>query len=259
MRIPTSYNRITLRQLIEVHKILSKGLKDYDENIAIAAYFTSKTPEQIEALDYDQSVKLVNQVRKLKASKPNESIKKIIWIKGIPYKAITDIEKFSKKRFERFVRLTDVHQRAALLYKPLFSSSKLTSQGNYKNKEHHEWESLAEKLLDQKVNDIYGAVFFLRKSVEKIMSGYRSLFNIGKPDNKPPHEQLGPGSEWKHFTSFYGWYWSTNMITQNDPFKEDLLDEWNVRSFFFRLQFENDKARTENKEAQLIANANRRP
>lgn len=41
------------------------------------------------------------------------------------------------------------------------------------------------------------------------------------------------------------------MITQNDPFKEDELMTWNVRSFLFRLQFENDKARTEARELEL--------
>lgn len=179
MRIPTSYNQLTVRQLIECGKIISKGLKDYDENIHLAAYLTSKSVEEIECLPYDQLFKLTNKVSKIKLSTPNPRVKRLIWIKGIPYKPITDINKFSAKRYLHLVTQTDLHKRASICFTPIWKGRDI--KGNYQDpKTDYAWDDLAESILDCKVKDVYGAVFFYARIWKRLQPVIQTCLELNQ-------------------------------------------------------------------------------
>lgn len=38
----------------------------------------------------------------------------------------------------------------------------------------------------------------------------------------------------------YGWWWTTKVMCDFDPFKEDLIYKWNIRRFYNQLVFMQD-------------------
>lgn len=176
MGIPTSYNKLTVRQFLGCVEICKKGLKDYDENIELVAYLLNKPVEEIESMTYEQTIKLTNRASRLKASKPSTRVRKYLFVKGRIYKAVTDVKHFSAQRFLHYETNPELHKRASALYIPIFS--KLTFNGSYKDSAVHQWDALAEAFLDLKVSQISGVVFFyLRKwkRLSPIMEAYMKL------------------------------------------------------------------------------------
>lgn len=88
--------------------------------------------------------------------------------------------------------------------------------------------------------------FFLFQSVHNLERPYADLFGTSDGEDKPPHERTK-----SKLITHYGWYHILNIVTDNDPFKEEELMKWNVRRLLNRLMYLKDKASIEAWEAEL--------
>jgi len=173
MRIPTSYNQITLVKYQECYNLINS--KDEDKWIKILAILSNKSIEEIENLPADKLIKYSHSLKFLSNPDINTKPKKYIGIKGKLFKAtlaITDLSTAQGIDIKTFLKpignksqdelsIVNAHLILASIYKPLkWMRFKYDPINHSKN---------AELFKQVKMGDISGTLFFYSNVWERWM------------------------------------------------------------------------------------------
>jgi len=173
MGVPISYDSMTVRQFIEVKDVERKYSDLLEMRMALVSYFTKKDAE---TLDLNVLKWQLFKVDSLLASQPNTNVKDVIWINGRRYKTFADVTKLSRVQTKLIVDQavtakelakngqgdSNLHRLLGLVY----LRAKIGSNPEFDVKT---WDDVSEDMLDAKVGDVYGAVFFYSNVLEKLM------------------------------------------------------------------------------------------
>lgn len=172
MGVPISYNKLTVRQFIEAKKIELAHTDILNKRMALVSHFTGKDAE---TLDLNILKWQLAKVDMLLTSDINTKVKEVIWIKGKRYKTFADVTSLSKTQTKLIVDQavtakelakngqgdSNIHRLLGLIYlrakigtKPEFNVST--------------WDDISEDMLDAKLGDVYGAVFFYSNVLKKL-------------------------------------------------------------------------------------------
>jgi len=173
MRLPKSYNDVTLGQYQECYNLINS--KDEDKWIKILAILSNKSVEDIENLPADKLIKYANSLKFLSNPDINTKPKKYIGIKGKVFKAtlaITDLSTAQGIDIKTFLKpignktqdeitIQNAHLILASIYKPLkWFKFKYDPINHSKN---------AELFKHVKMGDISGTLFFYSNVLERWM------------------------------------------------------------------------------------------
>lgn len=173
MGVPISYNQLTVREFVKVKEIEMKYSDLLEKRMALVSYFTKKDAE---TLDLNVLKWQLFKVDSMLASSPSTKINDIIWVNGRRYKTFCDVTKLSKVQTKLIVDQAvtakelakngrgdiNLHRLLGLVY--LRAKIGITPEFDVKT-----WDDVSEDMLDVKVGDVYGAVFFYSSVLEKLM------------------------------------------------------------------------------------------
>lgn len=172
MGVPISYNKLTVRQFIEAKKIELAHTDILNKRMALVSHFTGKDAE---TLDLNILKWQLAKVDMLLTSDINTKVKEVIWINKRRYKTFADVTSLSKTQTKLIVDQavtakelakngqgdSNIHRLLGLVYlrakigtKPEFNVST--------------WDDISEDMLDAKLGDVYGAVFFYSNVLKKL-------------------------------------------------------------------------------------------
>lgn len=192
MRLPKSFNDITVKQYQDVYFLIQEKYKDdfqYAENWARVVSILANEPYdkvlELPRLELKNLIKRLNFI--LRPEVLQERVKQYISVKGRVYKAITRAEKlstsqvFNIKGFQGLSKnltieentVANMHDLLATVYLPL------SWRGfKYDSSKH---KSIADKMLHAKMGDVYGTLFFYPILYERLMLCMRDSINESLP------------------------------------------------------------------------------
>lgn len=161
MKIPKSFNEITVRQYQSIHDlIIDETLEIEDREVRILAELTGKSIDEIESLPLDELKMSLLQLEFLKRPDLSTKYKKWFTVNGRVYKAKPFAQKLSTGQYvdlksfhARGSVSTELHNLLACVYEPL----RVFKRFVYNADEH---EKMAKDMLDAKMSDVYGTLFF---------------------------------------------------------------------------------------------------
>jgi hypothetical protein len=170
-RIPTSFNEFTVKQFQEWQKVTAKSFDDVlDKELALLSIAANMAVEEVWALTGDQLKPLIAKLNTLAYSKPNEKVKKFIFVNHKAYQAIIkpselkDLLNTSQytafKEYTKKDCIENMHLILPLLYCPCKFLRKKRIADNT--------QALSREFLEAKIGDVYGAVFFYSIVWEKL-------------------------------------------------------------------------------------------
>jgi hypothetical protein len=182
--IPIHKDDLTIEQFMRCSEI-TKQFSDLECEIELISYLTGKSVDEIESYEFGKSEKLFSRIRKLIASKPTETVKDLIWIGGIPHKALTDIRKFSTNRllsYEAYKKNPDknIHLILSIMYSPVWRRV-TDDHDTHPDDPQRIIDKRARAFMNKKVGDVYGAVFFWAKvwrTLSPVLQTYSNLNSL---------------------------------------------------------------------------------
>jgi hypothetical protein len=170
MGVPTSLNKLTLKQLIKFEQLKALPASNSDAIIRRAdkqlACVTGLSMAEIENLPYWKHELYFKQLASLNADKPKVKVKKVIWVKGKRYKYFKSEKDLNANQYTAFKTyqensIANIHKCGSIAYlrSPLFGKTRFKAE---------DCEQIANDLLDQKVSKVYGAVFFCMNELESL-------------------------------------------------------------------------------------------
>lgn len=178
MRIPYNFESITLRQFMQLHELNKKdGLSTLDLNIQRLSILSGKSIEYLEDLDLKVLQKYINKIEYVKTPPKNLRVVKRFWLGGQLFKPTVSLEDMKANQLVDYNSISKsvngdnasvANKLLAIMFKPykLFGKTKYTPDNHAK---------ISEKLLDAKVGDCLGLLFFyngLWKRCEKHIIHY---------------------------------------------------------------------------------------
>lgn len=172
MGVPLSYNSLTVRQFVECKEIELKHKDLLDKRMALVSYFTKKDAE---SLSLNVLKWQLFKVDALLTSQPSTKVNEVIWINSRRYKTFADVTKLTKVQTKLIVDQAvtakelikngkgdiNLHRLLGLVY--LRAKIGTTPEFDVKT-----WDDVSEDMLDAKIGDVYGAVFFYSNVLEKL-------------------------------------------------------------------------------------------
>lgn len=170
MGIPTEINDLTLKQFIEFTRINEdKNIEALDRKAELIKYFTGLDPETLPLADFH---KYSSWIDLLIISTPSEKIHPVITVAGKKYASVTDVARFNVNQYtalQEFIKggaIANLNKIASLCFyrqtdKPTFDSEDRVD--------------IEKELLNAKVSDVHGTVFFYSK-VMKTLSPFLEIY-----------------------------------------------------------------------------------
>jgi len=173
MSLPKSWNEVTIKQFQELYFLLGKK-PTIDTWILVLSSLTKKHQSYYYSLPIKELTKQINSLRYLTNPEVNTKINKYLTNKGKVYKAVlfasdmkmnqvADLKGLMHKEGQTVndTIVENLHKLLACIYVPL------TWKGfTYTPSKHKE---VSEQMLNLKVGDVYGAVFFYSKTYKALM------------------------------------------------------------------------------------------
>ena len=190
MTIPTSYNKLTIKQFIDCKAIEAKFSADkFKMRMELVSYFTGRDSESMPlntsklkfwklSLRYS-----LFRVDMLLASGISNKIKDSVWIKGKKLKGVTDARKLNVNQYTALKELgkqsdANFNRIAGLLF---YNTDEFILK---------DWDKNSELLLSAKVGDIAPTVFFYTKVLERLNQILPSFFQMNQRDIEKTIEEL---------------------------------------------------------------------
>lgn len=163
MRLPKSWNDITVEQFQECYFILGKNPKIDDWVLALSV-LSGKGVKQIEDLSIKKLKDEINKLQFLLSPALNEKVNKILYTKGRCFKAVLDLSQMQTNQvadLKGFMTgekptqdliVENFHRLLACIYLPLtFKGFKYVPSQHVKTSEY---------MKKVKIGDVYGTLFF---------------------------------------------------------------------------------------------------
>jgi len=161
MKLPKSFKEITVRQYQVVCDLLiNKKIDQLDKEVAIIAALSGKTVAEIEALPLDKLRKAILLTSFLSTPNITTEFKKYVVVKGRVYKAIPFAQKLTAGQYvslKAFCAMGNNVEQMNNLLACVYQRVRMFKKFDFNNDEH---EQCAKDMLDVKVSDVYGTLFF---------------------------------------------------------------------------------------------------
>lgn len=198
MRLPKSWNDITIEQFQECYFLLGKN-PTIDTWIMVLSTLSGKTFEQIESLPIKKVKESINKLQFLLNPTLNEKVNKFISIKGRPFKAIfqasdmqtnqvADLKGLMNKEGQSVndTIVENAHKLLACIYVPL------TLRGfRYVPSKHKE---VSQYFRKAKMGDVYGTLFFYSETYKNLI---QCINTFGQAQMEIVNSHLKEIEEWQ--------------------------------------------------------------
>jgi len=166
MRIPSKIDKLKVKDYIRFLDAERSRMDALDKANKLLSIVTSKSLDYIENLDLSTLDYLYKKLAVLRASKPSMKVKKVIWVKGKRFRLVKSEKHLNANQFVTWETFNDdpirnYNKLASVIYlrSPLLKKAKFTSDGFTEN---------VELLMEAKVGQVFGALFFCRRKLEKL-------------------------------------------------------------------------------------------
>jgi len=192
-RIPRSVNKLTLEQYSKLRAIESEKINTEDDS-EVEVTRATKILSMLTGIEVDfierkmptgEVEHYFKQIADLRATVPTTKVKKILWIGGKRYKICKSEKQMNANQFTaadtyRVNHVSNYHLLAAIVYMdcPIFGKHQFNENG---------FDDLAEKMKQQKVGDVFGAVFFYSNVLTNLR---RTTLNFIKSQKEILQERL---------------------------------------------------------------------
>ena len=164
--IPFNFNSITVKQYQTLNEIFDSQDELIDKQINAIAYLTNKSTSEVEAMDLSMFKYYSGQLSFVKAPEINTKVNKYVWVKGKLFKGCLDLENLSTGQYIDLKELgkdgnhvKNLHKLLACIYSPMFFK--------------YDHKKCSEIMLNAKMGDVYGLLFFYTNELERLNSYIR--------------------------------------------------------------------------------------
>lgn len=192
MRLPKSFNDITVKQYQDVYFLIQEKPKDdfqYLENWArVISILSNESYEKILELPGKElkiRIKQLNFI--LRPEVLQEKVKQYIAVKGKIYKAVTRAETlstsqvFNIKGFQCLDKTLDINENTVVSMHELLATIYLPLTGKGFRYDSSKHRKVADNMLHAKMGDVYGTLFFYPILYEKLIYSMQESINEALP------------------------------------------------------------------------------
>lgn len=169
MKLPKSYNELTVRQYQGVDLILKEDIDHLDKQVKLISHLSGKTIEEVEnntpkqILEWAKTLTFLSNINNL-----TTSINKRVFINGRFYCPIIGAEKLLASQLVTLKHLEEQNKPTELLNQMLACIYvDMDWLGRPKKFDSNTFERTAKDMLDARLGEVYGTLFFYSNVLEK--------------------------------------------------------------------------------------------
>lgn len=169
MRLPKDIGELTVKEFQGLTLIYNSDKDLLDKGCEAISLLTGMSIDQVEQIDYKEIGKYFSHINSILNSKPKEGFRKWIVCNGKVYKAVTDISKISAGQYIDLKNLgkddnwiKNMHIMLGCLFLPV------NWYGRAKKYNGEKLPEISKDLLEAKLKDVYGLLFFYSSVLEKL-------------------------------------------------------------------------------------------
>lgn len=169
MLLPKNIGELTVKQFQALTKIYNSDKDLLDKGVEALALVTGLSEDEILSKDHKEVKLGFTHINNLLQQTPKQGFKKWIVSNGKIYKAVTDISKISTGQYLDLKNLSkddkwidNMHLLLGCLFLPV------NWYGKAKRYDGSKLDAISKDLLDAKLKDVYGLLFFYSNVLEKL-------------------------------------------------------------------------------------------